>query len=125
MLSHCAAAIFRACKSGVPELTRVASWWKNDSVSSSFAPLCGFFEIRAWATTHSSNGNLHLAVSRTTAESATTRRPPRAGRSRVVSSTSLLHPRPSLMAGSAARRFTSGTMLQIEHTAVCPTGCAL
>ena len=58
MLSHCAVAIFSACNSGVPELTRVASWWKKVSVSSSFAPLCGFFEIRAWATTHSSNGQV-------------------------------------------------------------------
>ncbi len=53
-LSHCVVAIFRAWSSGVPELTRVASWWKNVSVSSSFAPRCGFFAIRAWATTHSS-----------------------------------------------------------------------
>ena len=41
MLSHWAAAIFRACNSGVPELTSVESWWKKVSVSSSFAALCG------------------------------------------------------------------------------------
>ena len=59
-LSHWPAAIFSACKSGVPEFTSVESWWKNASVSSSLADLCGRFATRACATTHSSNGKRHL-----------------------------------------------------------------
>ena len=47
MLSHWVDAILSACSSGVPELTRVESWWKKARVSSSLADLCGRLATRA------------------------------------------------------------------------------
>ena len=60
VLWHWVDAILSAWRSGVPELTRVESWWKNISVSSSLADLWGFFETRAGVTTQSSNRKWHL-----------------------------------------------------------------